>query len=202
MHKPAVTSVPIHEPLARRWSPVGYDPRPMSDEEVSAVLEAARWAASGFNKQPWRFLAARRQDGPAFAALLDCLVDANRDWAQHASLLLLALAERLDARGNPNPKAPLELGLALGNLTAEAAARGLWVHAMGGILPDEARARFRIPDDVEVWVALAVGHQADDAAKADAHRERDAAPRTRLPLSELVFQGTYGEPAPWLEDNA
>jgi len=201
MLKPAQTSVPIHEPLARRWSPVGYDPRPLSDADARAVLEAARWAPSGYNGQPWRFLAARRQDEAAFADLLDCLVEANREWARNSSLLLLALGRTLNARGKPNPAAPLEVGLALGNLTAEASARGLWVHFMGGILPDAARERYGVPGDVDVLVGVAVGHQAADADKSDAHRERDAAPRERLPLAELVFEGAYGEAAPWLGED-
>lgn len=202
MHKPAQASVSIHEPLARRWSPVGYDPRPLSDEDARAVLEAARWAPSGFNGQPWRFLAARRQDEAVYADLLLNLVEANQDWARNASLLMLALGRTVNARGKPNPAAPLEVGLALGNLTAEASSRGLWVHFMGGILRDEARERYGVPDDVDVLVGVAVGHQADDADKTEAHRERDAAPRDRLPLGELVFEGSYGAAAPWLGEGA
>lgn len=200
MQKPAVTSVPIHEPLARRWSPVGFEPRPMDDEDVQAVLEAARWAPSSRNLQPWRFLAARREDGQAFQDLLACLVDANQDWAKNTSLLMLCLATKHDARDNPNPHAPLELGLALGNLVGEASARGLWAHFMAGILPDEARERFDVPDDVDVWVGVGLGHQADEKDKSESHRERDAQPRERLPLHELVFQGAYGKAAPWLGD--
>lgn len=202
MHKPAQTSVPIHEPLARRWSPVGYDPRPLSDEDARAVLEAARWAPSGFNGQPWRFLAARRQDEAVYADLLENLVEANQDWARNASLLMLALGRTVNARGKPNPAAPLEVGLALGNLTAEASSRGLWVHFMGGILRDEARERYGVPDDVDVLVGVAVGHQADDEDKTEALRERDASPRDRLPLGELVFEGSYGAAAPWLGEDA
>lgn len=203
MEKTATTSVPVHAPLAARWSPVGFAPRPVADADLTALFEAARWAASGYNEQPWRFLAARRQDADAFAAVLDCLVEANRTWARNASALVLALAStRFRRNGQPNAKALLDLGLALGNLSIEATARGLHVHPMGGILPDLARERFGVPDGVDVVVGLAMGVLAADADKSEADRVRDAAPRERLPLAELVFAGAYGATPAWLEGEA
>ena len=187
---------PIHEALAARWSPYGYDPRPLPAAELRSLVEAARWAPSSFNEQPWRYLVAARQDEAAFADLRSCLVEANQAWAQHASALALGVVSRTFARnGKPNDKAEHDLGLASALLTVEASVRGLVVHQMGGILPDRARELYAIPEGYDAVTGLAIGYAADPAALDEVLRARDTAPRARRPQGEFVFAGSWETPA-------
>ncbi len=194
--KRATPDHPIHELLAARWSPYGLDPRPLPDGALRSLFEAARWAASSYNEQPWRYLVATRGDEAAFADLLSCLVEPNQQWARNASALVLTVASTTFQRnGQPNAVARHDIGLASANLTVEATARGLVVHQMGGILPDRARELYGIPGGFEPVTALAIGYPADPATLPETVRERDTAPRPRLPQSQFVFAGRWGEPA-------
>lgn len=187
---------PIHDVLARRWSPYGYQPRPVAADDLRSLFEAARWAPSAFNEQPWRYIVAVRQEEEAFATLLDCLVDANREWARHASALAIGLAAMTYARnGKPNGTALHDLGLAAAGLSAEATARGLSVHQMGGIRPDRVRELYGVPDGFQPLTALAIGYAADPATLPADRQERDTRPRQRRPQSEFVFAGAWGQPA-------
>jgi nitroreductase len=190
---------PIADLLARRWSPYAFAERSVSDQDLRALFEAARWAPSSYNEQPWRYLVARREDGAAFASVLSCLVEGNQAWARFAPVLALGVAMRNLARGGkPNRAALHDLGLASGNLCCEATARGLLVHQMIGILPDRAREVFAIPAEAEPLTGIAIGYAGDGAALPEALRGRDAAPRTRRPLGEFVFGGRWSAPAAFL----
>ena len=183
---------PVHELVAVRWSPTVWADRPVSREDLRSVFEAARWAASAFNEQPWRYLVATRDDQAEFERLLSCLVEANRNWAQHAPVLALAVVSLNHARnGQPNRTAAHDLGLASANLTVEATARGLAVHQMGGILPDRAREIYAIPEGFAAFTGLALGYAGEPAGEFAA---RDLAPRSRLPQAEFVFGGGFGRP--------
>jgi nitroreductase len=146
MEKPATTKYPVHELIARRWSPRAFDTgRGVSPEALGSLLEAARWAASSMNEQPWRFVVAPREDGEAFQQLLDCLLEGNQRWAKDAAVLMLSVAKLRFARNDrPNRHALHDVGLAMGNLTAQATAMGLAVHQMGGFDRDKARQRYGI----------------------------------------------------------
>ena len=196
MSRRAATDHPIHELLAARWSPYGYAPRPLPEEDLRSLFEAARWAPSSYNEQPWRYLVARREDESAFAAALDCLVEANQQWARDASVLVFTVAAlEFERNGKANAKALHDVGLASAALTVEATSRGLVVHQMGGILPDQARETYGIPEGFEAVTALAIGYAADPADVTDTLRERDEAPRRRRPQAEFVFTGRWGRPA-------
>lgn len=196
MSKRANPAHPILDLVADRWSPYGYDPRPMPATDLQSLFEAARWAASAFNEQPWRYLVAQREDEEKFSALLSCLVDANRQWAQNASALVITVASLNYAHnGKPNGTAWHDVGLAAATLTAEATSRGLMVHQMAGILPDKARELFGIPDGFQAVTAMAIGYAVDPATLPDELRERDTAPRQRRPLAETVFSGAWGKAA-------
>ena len=197
MPKDAVTDHPVDPIVARRWSPYAFRDRRVAPEELRSLFEAARWAPSSYNEQPWSYVVASRHDHPdAFARLLSCLVDANQRWARHASVLALGVvALRFRRNDKPNAAAHHDLGLAAGNLCAEATARGLVVHQMIGILPDRARELYAIPDGAEALTGLAIGYEGDAASLPEGLRERDTAPRTRKPLRDFVFAGRWGEPA-------
>jgi len=192
MSKIAATDHPIHEILARRWSPYAYSDQSVSDGDLCCLFEAARWAPSAFNEQPWRFIVARRQDGEAYDKVLSCLVEANQAWAKQAPVLALTvIAETYARNGKPNGTAEHDLGLAAANLSAEATARGLSVHQMGGIVPDRARELFGIPEGYRAVTGMAIGYAADPDSLDESMRERETAPRTRRPLAGTVFTGAW-----------
>ena len=195
--KQAATDHPILKLLAERWSPCGFEDRPVSEADLRSLFEAARWAASSYNEQPWNYLVAARENATEFGRLLSCLVEANQVWAKAAPVLVLGVVSLRFARNQKDNRAAVhDLGLAAGNLVVEATARGLSVHQMIGILPDKAREVYQIPEHFEAWTAMAIGYKADPATLPDALKERDLAPRQRRPLREFVFAGQWGQPSP------
>ncbi len=192
-HKQASPDHPIHELLAKRWSPYGFTDRPVSAADLRSLFEAARWAASSYNEQPWSYIVATQENPEEFARLLSCLVEGNQAWAKAAPVLAIGCTSLLfKLNGKPNAAAIHDLGLAAGNLCLEATARGLFVHQMIGILPDKAREVFRIPEGVQPLTGLAIGYAADPNTLPEKFKERDLASRTRKPLAEFVFCGEWG----------
>jgi nitroreductase len=195
--KKAVTDYPIQHALADRWSPYGFEDRLVAEADLLSLFEAARWAASSYNEQPWNYLVATRENPKEFGRLLSCLVEANQAWAKAAPVLVLGVVSLRFAKNNQNNRAAVhDLGLAAGNLLVEATARGLSVHQMIGILPDRAREVYQISEHFEAWTAMAIGYKADPAKLSDALKERDLTPRQRKPLNEFVFTGHWGQPSP------
>ncbi|MGH7856364.1 MAG: nitroreductase family protein [Candidatus Binatia bacterium] len=195
--KRASTDYPILEVLAERWSPYAFAERPVAVADLRSLFEAARWAASSYNEQPWSYIVATKEDPEEFQRVLSCLVDANQKWAKAAPVLALGVVSLKFARNARDNRAAVhDLGLAAGNLLAEATARGLSVHQMIGILPDKAREIYDIPDGSEAWTGIAIGYEGDPTNLPDALRERDLAPRPRKPLSQFVFSGKWGRPSP------
>lgn len=197
--KRAATSVPILDIFAERWSPRAWQDRPVETEKLVKMFEAARWAASSGNEQSWRFLLSRRHFDASWEDALACLVEGNREWACAAPVLVLTAAARETRRGRSYRHAWHDLGLAMGNLSAQATADGLHVHHMGGILPDEVRARFRVPADFDVVTGVTIGYLGDPATLSEKRRESELAPRTRRPLEDTLFTGTWGATSPILE---
>lgn len=192
-HKQATPDHPIHDLIANRWSPYAFSDRPVAEDDLRSLFEAARWAASSYNEQPWSYIVATKADATAFERLLSCLVDGNQPWAKAAPVLALGCTNLNFVRnGKPNAAAVHDLGLASATLTFEAMARGLFVHQMIGILPDKARELYRIPEGVQPLTGLAIGYAADPSILPDGYRERDLAPRQRKPLAEFVFGGQWG----------
>jgi nitroreductase len=196
-HKQATPDHPIHELIANRWSPYAFDERPVPEDDLRSLFEAARWAASSYNEQPWSYLVATKANSIEFERLLSCLVEGNQAWAKAAPVLALGCASLNFVRnGKPNAAAVHDLGLASATLTLEATARGLFVHQMIGILPDKARELYRIPEGVEPLTGLAIGYLADPNMLPDVYRQRDLTPRQRKPLAEFVFGGQWGTASP------
>ncbi len=182
----------INELLEKRWSPYAFDPRPISKEDLQSIFEAARWAASSFNEQPWRYIIATRDNTEEFEKMLSCLMEANQSWAKNCSVVGLGVVKMTFTQNDkPNRVAIHDLGLASGNLTVEATSRGLYVHQMGGIFPDKAREVYGIPDDFEAVTGIAVGYLSEDENSLEELKKRDLSPRERRPISETIFTGQW-----------
>ena len=191
---------PVQSQLTERWSPYVFSSREVSDEDLRALFEGARWAASSYNEQPWRYVVAKKSQPAAFERLLGCLSESNQVWARHAPVLALGLAKKTFTNGGkPNRVSQHDLGAASASLTFEATARGLNVHQMAGVDLEKAHETVGAPDDFEVVTAITIGYPGGPADGDPGLRERDAKPRTRKPLAEFVFGGEFGQAADWLE---
>ena len=197
--QPAPATYPIHHLLRVRRSPQAFASTPVEEEKLGALFEAARWAPSGGNAQPWRFLLTRRGT-PSFDALRDCLTRGNKPWTETVPVLVLAVAEtQFPAKGDKpardNPTAQHDLGMALANLTLQATELGLHAHPMAGFDAGRVRAAFGVPEPFEPVTVTAVGYLAPSDTLPDSLRESEEAPRVRRPLSETVFEDAWNHPA-------
>ena len=193
MHKPAPTDVPINELLGNRWSPRAFSSKPVSTEILHSLFEAARWAPSSSNYQPWAYIVGTHDHHENFAKILNTLVEFNAGWANKAPVLVLSVAQTKTPKdGAPNRHAFHDVGSASAQLTFEANSRGLLVHQMAGFDANKAREVFSIPADWEPVAVMAIGYPGDPQSLPDKLRDREVAPRTRKPLSEFVMTGTWG----------
>jgi nitroreductase len=185
--KTADTTAPLHPLLADRWSPRAFDAgHELTDSQVTALLEAARWAPSASNTQPWRFAVAHRGT-PQHAALLDALAPGNQLWAHAASALVVAAAEKVGPDGATRPWAFYDTGQAVAHLSVQAHAEGLAVHQMGGFDREEVARVLACGADVAPLVVLAVGSRDEAAQLPEPFAARETAARERLPLEELLL---------------
>jgi nitroreductase len=186
---------PILDLLRRRWSGRAIDPRPLPRATTAALLEAARWAPSSGNGQPWAFLVFDGADAAARAGAEACLETSNA-WAKRAPLLILNVAREIRPNGKPAPTAGHDLGLATENLLLQGTALGLIVHPMAGFDHHEARRRFAIPVGATPVAMIAIGYPGDPTLLDEKNRAREQEPRTRKPLSEIAFAGRWDRPWP------
>ena len=185
--KTASTTVPVHPLIAERWSPRGFDrAHELGDDSLTALLEAARWAPSAQNSQPWRFLVTRRGD-EAHARLFTALAPGNQAWAGAASALVLVAAPTVGDDGSPQPWALYDTGQAVAALVTQAQADGLAVHQLGGFDTDGVRAEFDLGDAVTPVVVIAIGRRDDFADLPEPLAARESAPRARRPISDLLL---------------
>lgn len=197
--KPTPTAYEVHELITRRWSPRAFAPTPVPDGVLAQLFEAARWAASSSNAQPWRFLLTRAGEA-SFQKLHSCLSRGNQPWTERVPVLLLGVTDTVfaakgDKPARDNPTAKHDLGLAAANLALQATALGLYVHPMAGFDQDKVREVFAIPSPYEPVTVTAIGYLADLDTLSEADREREEAPRSRKSLREIVFEGDWGKPA-------
>jgi nitroreductase len=197
--KPAETVAPIHEVLRHRWSPRAFDSRPVEPEKLRSLFEAARWAASSFNAQPWYFIVATKDDAENFKRILDCFVEFNQNWAKGAPVVAVSVAGlKFPHNGQTNRHAFHDVGQAAANLALQATSLGLQIHQMAGILPEKAREILGIPDNFEAVAGIALGYPGDPASLPEDLRKQELAPRARKPLASFVFSGKWGETSPFV----
>lgn len=197
MEKPADAAYPIHDLLRRRWSPRAYSERPVEREKLQSLFEAARWAPSSNNEQPWHFIVGTKADPAGYARLFDCLKEGNKKWAFRAPVLMLSVARlNFEDDGTANRHAWHDTGMASFSLTLQATALGLIVHQMAGFDVEKARTDLKIPAGYDPVAMIAVGYPGDPAILDDRLRQRETAPRERKPIRDFVFSGAWGESMP------
>lgn len=201
MDRTAPADHPVYDLVARRYSPRAFTEQDVTPAQVLSLLEAARWAASCFNEQPWRYIVAMRDQTEIYQKLLGCLVEANRVWAGKAPVLMLSVAStHFSHNGKPNPHAWHDLGQASANMALQAETLGLQIHQMAGFDRERARTVFAIPEGFEPVAAIAVGHPGDASLLPEPLRERETAPRQRRPVTDFIHGNTWGERPAGLEE--
>jgi len=197
MEKSAETPFPLHELLKQRWSPCAFSEQPVGPDQLHTLFEAARWAPSSSNEQPWRFVVATKQEPADYDRLLACLLEGNRKWAYRALVLILSAA-RMDFEedGRSNRHAFHDVGLATENLLLQATALGLVAHPMAGFDIEKARADLKIPSGYEPVAMIAVGYPGELSVLPDYLQQRELKPRERKSLTEIAFSGQWGHSLP------
>jgi len=196
MEKLADTQTRIHDLIGRRWSPRAFSEQRVEPDKLRSVLEAARWAPSSRNEQPWAYLVATRDDPEGYERLLGVLANTNRLWAQKAPVLILTLAHtELAKDGTSNRHGFYDAGQATSNLLMQATSLGLVTHQMGGFDVEAARERFHVPAGWEPVSVMALGYPGDVESLPDQFREREREQRHRKALDEFVFSGSWGQTA-------
>lgn len=193
--KTATTRVKLHDIIQARWSPRAFDPdRPVGHDDLLALLEAAHWAPSCFNDQPWRFVVCNKAaDETGWRNALSVLAEKNQRWAKNAPVLMLAVAmDNFNHNGQPNRWAMYDTGAASVSLCLQATALGMSVHQMGGFDAEQAREVFKLPGDCRPMAMMAVGYQAEADVLDDDFKEAELAARSRAALNERFFAGQWG----------
>jgi nitroreductase len=195
--KPAVTSQPIDPLIQKRWSGRAFvENQPVSREQIIALLEAARWAPSCWNDQPWRYIVFDRfHNKDAWQKAFECLSEGNQKWVIQAPVLLIAFADtRFTRNGKPNRWGQHDTGAASTNLCLQAASMGLMAHQMGGYDRDKVRETFAVPDQFDIMSMIAVGYPANEDQINPDELERELEPRERAPLGEHFFDSSWENP--------
>lgn len=191
MKKTASTQYSVIDAIANRWSPRSFSDQQLSDEDLGSLFEAARWAASSMNEQPWRFIYAFKGE-EAHDKIVDTLMEGNKPWAKNAPVLVLSLIHKFtEKNGKENGAAKHDLGLAVGNLSIQATSMGIGLHQMGGFSPIRAKELFDINEQYDVISAIAIGYfgKADDLEEP--FKSREVAMRNRKSLEEIVYHGAF-----------
>jgi nitroreductase len=197
VNKSSDTQYPIDDLLSKRWSPLAFSEKSVEPEKLRSVLEAARWAASSYNEQPWSFIVATSDNQAEFDRLLSCLAEGNQEWAKTAPVLMLSVAKlQFERNGVENRHAFHDVGAAAAQLAMQATALGLFIHQMAGFDVPLSRSLYSIPEGYEPVAAIALGYAGDPQTLSEKLLQRTLAPRTRKPLENFIFTGRWNETSP------
>ena len=187
MSKSVDTDLPVLQSIKDRWSPRAFDPKPIPEIELQAMLEALRWSSSCFNEQPWQLLITHCGD-LRHQVLLDCVSEGNRSWAQQAPVLMLAVARLLFTHNEKvNRHAGYDLGQAIAQLAIQATSRQIYLHQMGGFSVEAAKEAFGLNQNQEPYSVIAVGYLGDPDTLIDTQRQKELGSRLRRPLDEILL---------------
>ncbi len=198
MDKPAPTAYPVHPLIQQRWSPRAFSDQEVEPYKICSLLEAARWAPSCFNEQPWRFFIGASNVNPRTHEKLASLLMSGNDWAAKAPVLLLTVTKLTFTYNDaPNRHGAHDVGMALENIMLQAVDMGLVTHAMAGFYADKAVSELLIPEGFQPMALVAIGYPGPPEVLADPLRERELAPRERRPLQELIYSDQWGVGYPY-----
>jgi nitroreductase len=184
--------------VAKRYSPRTYSRQLVEKEKLLTILEAARWSASSYNEQPWRFIVASKENPETFAKMLSVANEWNQKWATLAPVLILTIAKKtFSHNGSENKHARHDIGQTVATLALEAAQHDLYIHQMAGIHADKARELFNVPEDFDVVSLFTLGYLGDikDLDEEFHKSEQRKRKRERKPLTEIVFENEFGNTA-------
>lgn len=199
MNKEAKTKYPISRLAQNRWSPRAFLDKPVETEKLVSMFEAARWSASGGNEQPWRFIVGLNRD-ETWQKIFDTLNEGNREWNRNVPVLIVALGNKISSwDGNISPVFQYDTGQAVAHLSLEAMNQGLYVHQMGGFSVEKACELLDIPDTHLPIAVISAGYIGDPDSLPEKLKQRELLERQRKTLSEIVFSGRFGEPAPFVQ---
>jgi nitroreductase len=196
MNKQAITSSPINNLSAGRWSPRAFLDKPVEPEKLIGMFEAARWSPSGGNEQPWSFIVGVNRD-ETWQKIFKCLNEGNQEWNKHVPLLIIAVGNKISSwDGNISPVFQYDTGQAVAHMSLEAMNQGIYVHQMGGFSGDKACELFGIPDTHEPLTVISGGYIGEPDSLSEKLKQRELQPRSRKELSQFVFSGKFGESSP------
>jgi len=191
-NKPAQVGFPLHQPLMERWSSRAFSGQPVRPDVIGSLLEAARWAPSSMNAQPWRFVVATKDQPEDYDRLFESLSQKNQQWAGEAPVLILAVSKTdFDGDYGRNSYAEYDTGQAVAHLTLQATTLGLNLHQMGGFSKEQIRNTLELPDGFEPMTITAIGYPGDPEELPASFQAREESPRSRLPLNEIAFDGEW-----------
>ena len=195
--KIAPTQYNIHALIKKRWSPRAFSDKRVDPDLLRQLFDAARWAPSSFNEQPWRFVIASKDESEEYERLSQVLNDFNKKWATTAPVLILTLAkDNFERNSKPNKHASHDLGQAVSYMTFEATRHDLYLHQMAGILPEKAIELFNIPEHYTPMTMIALGYLGDIDVLPESLQEKEKGERSRLSIDEIVFRGTWDKTKP------
>jgi len=187
MIKNATTLYPLHPVIKNRWSARAFDGRTLSADALNTLLEAASWAPSAMNEQPWRYVAALKQQEAGFEKLLSTLNPANASWAKNAAALLLSYAKTQAQPGVPNASALHDTGMANQNLLLQGVSMDIYGHVMGGFDRQKARELFGLGEAYEPICIIALGYLGNPESLEEPFLTRETTPRSRKALADFVI---------------
>jgi nitroreductase len=197
INKSADTHYPVEDLISKRWSPLAFAERLVEPEKLRSVLEAARWAASSYNEQPWSFIIATRDNQAEFELLLSCLAEGNQVWAKNAPVLMLSVAKlHFERNGVENRHAFHDVGAAAAQLALQATSLGLFIHQMAGFDVAKATEVYNIPQGYQPVAAIALGYLGDPQSLTEKYQQREQSPRHRKTIESFVFSGSWNQTSP------
>ena len=194
MNNPSLNDYTIHNLIEQRWSPRAFDNKLVAAEKIGSILEAARWAPSAFNEQPWRFIVGQKGDA-TYDNILNSLIEWNQLWAGKAPVLILNIAKKTFTHNNkPNVTFKYDLGQAVGLMIMEIVNQGLVSHQMSGFDPKKASELLNIPNDYQAVSVTAIGYMGNIENLSEDMAKIETKPRERKNLTDLVYSGKFGNP--------
>ncbi len=198
MTKDAKTKLAIHPILTKRWSPRAFKNKPVADDSIIKMLEAARWAPSSMNDQPWQIIFGKDQD-ETYKKIFEILVEFNQMWAKSAPVLMLCCGNKLRENNEPNGAYKYDVGQAIAHLSIQAMSEDIYVHQMGGFSKEKASKLFHLPENIDPLSVIAIGYLGDSEILHPRLQVSEKAERERKSLEDFVFQNKFGEVSPLIK---